>query len=225
MPRRSWFSPRLPSGRDRWSRGTIFWPDVTVTKEFLTQCVRDIRLALGDAGRHVRTIPRRGYLFAPDQMEAPAPAPVAAALAETLRPRVAILSFRGAGQGQPHAQLDAIVHDVIGQLSRLHSFQVIARASSFALRGKWVDPARCRRLLGVDYVVTGQAPAGDQDLGSDITILDCRRAEIVAVERVTASTDQPFAAIRSLATRIAAMVETVLTAAEPRWPCTMARGR
>ena len=39
------------------------WPDVTVSDESLTQCIRDVRRALGDEGqRIVKTVPRRGYL-------------------------------------------------------------------------------------------------------------------------------------------------------------------
>jgi DNA-binding winged helix-turn-helix (wHTH) protein len=40
------------------------WPDVFVTDDSITQCVRDIRRALGDeAQRLLRTVPRRGYRF------------------------------------------------------------------------------------------------------------------------------------------------------------------
>src|SRR4051794_10477904 len=40
------------------------WPDVFVTDDSITQCVGDIRRALGDeAQRMLRTVPRRGYLF------------------------------------------------------------------------------------------------------------------------------------------------------------------
>jgi class 3 adenylate cyclase/DNA-binding winged helix-turn-helix (wHTH) protein len=43
------------------------WPDVFVTDESITQCVCDIRRVLGDeAQRLLRTVPRRGYLFAAD---------------------------------------------------------------------------------------------------------------------------------------------------------------
>ena len=48
-------------------RATIMaalWPDVVVGDESITQCVRDVRLALGDHGRLLRTVPKRGYLFA-----------------------------------------------------------------------------------------------------------------------------------------------------------------
>ncbi len=39
------------------------WPDVTVTDEFVTRCISEIRRALGDADQQiVKTIPRRGYM-------------------------------------------------------------------------------------------------------------------------------------------------------------------
>src|SRR5207244_3092522 len=42
----------------------VNWPGVTVTDDSLTQCVSEIRRALGDAGRDlVRTVPRRGYMI------------------------------------------------------------------------------------------------------------------------------------------------------------------
>ncbi|MFC1796419.1 transcriptional regulator, partial [Pseudomonadota bacterium] len=40
------------------------WPGVIVTDDSLTQCLIDIRKALGDTSKEiVRTVPRRGYLF------------------------------------------------------------------------------------------------------------------------------------------------------------------
>jgi hypothetical protein len=40
------------------------WPHVTVTDESLTQCISEIRRAIGDERRQIiRTIARRGYLF------------------------------------------------------------------------------------------------------------------------------------------------------------------
>src|SRR3954452_11940328 len=50
-------------GRDAIMRA--IWPDVVVTDESITQCVRDVRKALDDGtGRLLRTVPRRGYLLA-----------------------------------------------------------------------------------------------------------------------------------------------------------------
>src|SRR3954462_14912680 len=41
------------------------WPDVFVTDDSIIQCVRDIRRVFGDEAQGLlRTVPRRGYLFA-----------------------------------------------------------------------------------------------------------------------------------------------------------------
>jgi pimeloyl-ACP methyl ester carboxylesterase len=41
------------------------WPGVAVTDDSLVQCIRDVRKALSDDPHHIiRTVPRRGYLFA-----------------------------------------------------------------------------------------------------------------------------------------------------------------
>src|SRR5207248_3866572 len=41
------------------------WPNVIVSDESLTHCVSDVRRALGDGDqRLVKTVPRRGYIFA-----------------------------------------------------------------------------------------------------------------------------------------------------------------
>lgn len=41
------------------------WPEVTVTEDSLTQCVRELRKALGDEAQTlVRTVSRRGYMLA-----------------------------------------------------------------------------------------------------------------------------------------------------------------
>ena len=50
---------------DRDTIMRALWPDVFVTDDSITQCVGDIRRALGDeAQRLLRTVPRRGYLLA-----------------------------------------------------------------------------------------------------------------------------------------------------------------
>ena len=49
---------------DRDTINRVIWPDVAVTDDSITQCVRDIRRAIGDdTQRILKTVPRRGYLF------------------------------------------------------------------------------------------------------------------------------------------------------------------
>jgi len=41
------------------------WPNLFVTEDSLTRCISDVRQALGDeAQRMIKTMPRRGYIFA-----------------------------------------------------------------------------------------------------------------------------------------------------------------
>src|SRR5262245_41735051 len=56
------------------------WPDVTVSDDALTQCVRDIRKVLGDDGEQfIRTVQRRGYIFVAETVPLAAAAPPATA--------------------------------------------------------------------------------------------------------------------------------------------------
>src|SRR5262245_26041739 len=60
------------------------WPNIFVTDNSLTQCISDIRAALDDDGQHIlKTVARRGYLFAAAVTEAEPPAPQAEAGAGT----------------------------------------------------------------------------------------------------------------------------------------------
>jgi DNA-binding winged helix-turn-helix (wHTH) protein len=54
------------------------WPDVFVTENNVTQCIHDIRRALGAEGyKMLRTRPRRGYLFTSDVIAVPQTGPLA----------------------------------------------------------------------------------------------------------------------------------------------------
>ena len=68
---------------DRDAIMAAVWPDVVVTDKSITQCIRDIRRALGDEAQQLlKTVPKRGYLLAaevtPAESTAPRPASSAA---------------------------------------------------------------------------------------------------------------------------------------------------
>jgi CRP-like cAMP-binding protein/DNA-binding winged helix-turn-helix (wHTH) protein len=91
------------------------WPDVYVTDDSITQCVKDIRCALADdAQRLLRTVPKRGYIFAAevscarpaaaggapthyDHQQRTRPA-VASAAAPTRKPSVSVQPFTNLSQ-------------------------------------------------------------------------------------------------------------------------------
>jgi len=153
------------------------WPEVTVSDESLTQCIRDVRRALGDVSqRIVKTVPRRGYLMdvsvsAGDATAAQPPgANKAAVTADALppalpdRPSIAVLAFTNMN-GDPSQDYfsDGITEDIITELSRFSELLVIARNSSFRYKGQSVDVRQVGRELGVRYVLEGSIRrAGDR---------------------------------------------------------------
>ncbi|HJS83948.1 MAG TPA: winged helix-turn-helix domain-containing protein [Acetobacteraceae bacterium] len=143
------------------------WPGVIVTDDSVTQAVKEIRRALGDGEqRLLRTVPRRGFLFAaevsriddkatlvvlpPDPDQAPAPP------APASRPMLVVLPFANM-TGDPGQEYfaDGITEDVTTALSHLRWFSVIARNSAFTYKGRAVDVRQVGRELGVGYVLEG----------------------------------------------------------------------
>jgi TolB-like protein/DNA-binding winged helix-turn-helix (wHTH) protein len=184
------------------------WPGVVVTEESLSRCVSDIRAALGDADqRLVKTVPRRGYVFAMPAvagMSAPIAAmpsrrwPWAAALALAFlllfagilwwvtRPRpadpalsiaVMPLSSRN-GDSQQDYLAEAVTEEITVDLSRIPGALVIGRSTADSYRGRRVDARLVRRELGVHYVLEG----GLDRIGDDV------RLSLQLVDAVTGGT-------------------------------------
>ncbi len=72
------------------------------------------------------------------------------------RPSIAVLPFNNFG-GDPEQEYfaDGLVEEIITSLSRVRSFFVIARNSSFTYKGRAVDVRQVARELGVRYVLEG----------------------------------------------------------------------
>ncbi len=214
------------------------WPDVTVTEESLTQCVRDVRKALGHHAAMLRTIPRRGYMFdgslpgtvvpntvagaqtpvAPTDADA-WPSPLGQALR---RDGVAVLPIV-LSEGDPRnvQLLDGLTHDVISRLARLRSFHVIARGSTFALRHMADDPVSAGRALNVGYVVTGAAAVQEKRIDLRIEITDVAGTSVLWTNEFTADRRAFAELIADLVDHIVESVDLHVTAAEARRVRTM----
>jgi len=138
------------------------WPDVIVTEESLTQCVSEVRNALGDPGqRIIKTVPKRGYVFAvPVNSElhggreaAPSPRSAPRVLDD---PSIAVLPFANlSGDTSQEYLSDGITEDIINGLSYFSDLAVIARSSSFSYKGRAIDVREVGLQLGVRYIVEG----------------------------------------------------------------------
>jgi adenylate cyclase len=72
------------------------------------------------------------------------------------KPSLAVLPFQNmSGDPEQDYFADGMVEEIITALSRVRSFFVIARNSSFTYRGKAVDVKQVGRELGVRYVLEG----------------------------------------------------------------------
>ncbi len=152
------------------------WPDVTVGDESLTQCISEVRRALGEQShRIIKTVPRRGYLFNvpisrsgtiegqnPNDAKSPVEA-LSLALPLPDRASIAILPFTNLSPDPDQDYFaDGMVEDIITALSRFKALFVIARNSSFTYKGRAVDVKQIGRELGVqvtESVVGAIAPA------------------------------------------------------------------
>lgn len=146
------------------------WRDVFVTDDNITQCITEIRRALGkEASKILRTLPKRGYLLACDN--APAE-PTGAAktisgeahdnrsvsqfAAPPNRPSIAVLPFINlSGDAGQEYFSDGVADDIIGQLARGGSLFVIARSSSFSYKGRSIGVKEIARELAVRYLLEG----------------------------------------------------------------------
>jgi adenylate cyclase len=122
-----------------------FWPNVTIGDDSLTQCISEIRRAIGDDRRQIiKTVPRRGYLVeirpgsevatssTVHDTEVRAAAKVVPLTQSLLdRPSIAVLPFTNLGNDPKQEYFaDGIVEDIITELSRFSDLSIIARNSS-----------------------------------------------------------------------------------------------
>jgi adenylate cyclase len=151
------------------------WPDVTVGDESLTQCISEVRRAIGDKDqRIIRTVPRRGYLIDVPvstvgstpvrNAESASAGDASTSLPLPDRPSIAVLPLMDlSGDPEQEYYADGISEDIITELWRFSELFVIARNSSFQYKGRSVDVRRIGRELGVRYVLEGSIRrAGDR---------------------------------------------------------------
>jgi adenylate cyclase len=192
------------------------WPSTTVTDESLTNCVADVRLAIGDRDRSViKTVPRRGYLFtATVTSEAPAarergPDPLPE------RPAIAVLAFDNLS-GDPAQEYfsDGFTEDIITELSRFSELRVIARNSTFTYKGRAVDVRQVGRELGVRYVLEGSVRRDGDRIRISAQLIDAATGAHRWAERYDRNIESVFAVQDEVARTIAGLLAAHVSKAE-----------
>lgn len=187
--------------RDRLvTRDEIFsnlWSGRVVTDSALSSRIKSARKLLGDDGRsqrYIRTVHGQGLRFAAEVSLERQPAVPAGqseemsvsteAPAASTRPSIAVLPFQMLGDDARAATIaDGLPQELITELSRLRWLFVVARGSSFRLRGNGVGAHEAGQLLGVRYCLSGTVEVSGRTLTVTTELVDTRTDEVVWAER------------------------------------------
>jgi TolB-like protein len=184
------------------------WPDVCVTEDSLTQCVSDIRKAIGDVQHDiVRTLPRKGYLLATEEAPAVAQPPSGHAGRGRVpdRPSLAVLAFDSFSAEPEHIMLgDGLAEDITTELARNRDLAVLARHTSFSVKGQGKTADDIARLFNVRYLLEGSVRRAGEQLIVNAQLIDGQDSRHVWAERYEFGASDLYRSQGALCARIAA---------------------
>jgi TolB-like protein len=206
----------------------VVWPGVFVTDDSITQCVKEVRRALDDAEqRLLRTLPRRGYMWAAavsraGDAAAAAASPTTNATGAPLPPNpsagppmVVVLPFANmTGDPEQEYFADGITEDLTTALSHARWFSVIARNSAFTYKGRAVDVRQVGRELGVGYVLEGSVRKAGNRVRIGAQLCEAETGRQVWAERFDGDLADIFDVQDRVTEAVAGAVEPSLSLAE-----------
>lgn len=162
------------------------WPNVVVSDDSLSQCLKDIRSALGPGAEGlIRTVPRRGYLLDEARLSIRADDRGAMQPQKTAqKPSLAVLPFTNMS-GDPEQEFfaDGMTADIITDLSKASGLSVIARNSVFTYKGRAVDIAEVAARFDVSHIVEGSVRKSGQRVRINAQLVAAQGGTPVWAER------------------------------------------
>ena len=145
---------------------------------------------------------------APDERE-----PASPPLPDT--PSLAVLPFANLS-GDPEQEYfsDGIAEDLITALSKVRSFFVIDRSSSFTYKGRAVDVSEVGRTLGVRYVVEGSVRKSGKRVRVTAQLVEAETGNHVWADNFDGRLDDIFDFQDEIAARVVGAIEPQLIRAE-----------
>lgn len=208
------------------------WGGRIVSEAAVSSRIRSARQAVADSGaeqRLIKTVRGRGFRFV-GQVEntaavtqflaaasEPAP-PSTASLPDSSkreRPAIAVVPLRLVSLDTRYEPLaDAVAHEVIADLSRLHWLRVISGASTFQLRSDDQNIAQIARLLGADYVLCGTLALFGEQARVIVELTNAQSNTVVWADSIESKLEDLVGLRSRLATRIVNSVEQRIQAEE-----------
>jgi TolB-like protein len=200
------------------------WGGRIVSESTLATRINAVRSAIGDDGesqRLIRTLSRKGLRFVGDvREENPASAsgevPNAnPALALPDRPSIAVLPFTNiSSDSEQDYFAEGITDDIITALSHWRSLFVIARNSTFAYRGRYVDVKQVGDQLGVRYVLEGSVRRSADSVRITAQLAEAATRARLWANRYDRALDDLFKLQDDITAAISATVEPEIGASE-----------
>ncbi len=209
------------------------WKGRFVSDATISSAVKSARQVLGDSGaeqRFIRTVRGRGFQFVapvetvggdvrlsaePKRAEPAVPERPATPESSGSQPSIAVLPIRLLTQSERYGSLgDAISHEVIVELARLHWLHVINRGSSFAFRTCDPDLQLISQVLGVRYILSGTLALHAETSVVTVELAQARDGRVVWAERFEQPIHELLILKSSIATSIVGAIETRIQLAE-----------
>ena len=126
------------------------WPGLHVSENNLSQCIAEIRRALGDDHGDLRTLPRRGFVLSASPLKR-------VVSSSSTRPGVPVLAVFPFSVTAPeiHSFADILLDCLVGALCTLREPVVISASSTRRIASE-ADVTTAGARLGADYVITGR---------------------------------------------------------------------
>ena len=204
------------------------WPDATVEESNLSVQVAMLRKALGqspDGGEWIATIPRVGYRFlgrldpveradhGHSDIDEDLPSPSSPKLSG--KPSIAVLPFANmSGDPEQDYFVDGIVEDITTALSRFGWLFVIARSSTFTLKGRNADVKEIGRELGVRYVLEGSVRRALRRVRITAQLIDASTGGHLWADRFDGALEDIFDLQDQVSTRVVGAIGPKLEQAE-----------
>ncbi|CAN7349979.1 TPR end-of-group domain-containing protein [Devosia sp. LjRoot3] len=209
-------NPGRVIGRDELIEAV--WPDVVVSDDSLSQCLKDIRAALGpEAEGFIRTVPRRGLVLdeqrlsmhGDEQDQAPHKRPTAE------RPSIAVLPFETSAAEHEWFS-NGIAEDITTALARNGRLKVVSKNYSFAFKGTERRGAEIAHELGVTHLLEGSVRLAGERTRVSIRLLVGSTGELLWAERFDRQVADIFAIQDEITEAVVAHLELELLPEEKR---------
>lgn len=197
------------------------WPGLAIEDSNLTVQIAALRKALGEAdgASWIETLARRGYRYIGPPVAArvsdKSARDTAPAFAMPTKPSIVVLPFTNLSEDPEQAYFtDGMVDDIITGLARIKWLFVIGRGTTFAYKGRAIQPMDVGFELGVRYLLEGSVRKARDRVRINCQLVDTASSAQVWAERYDRQVEDVFALQDEIAVAVIGALEPGLRRAE-----------